>query len=102
MSNMAGRISISSFASLLGIVIGIGLKICAINGGIKKYKSIIKKKKKKHDETVVLEKSKLNRKKLLISKALIDSTISHDEFVLINNVPKEYNKMKEEINNLKT
>ena len=28
----------------------------------------------------------------LISKALIDSVISHDEFVLINNVVKEYNE----------
>ena len=38
---------------------------------------------------------------VLISKALIDSNISFDEFVLINNVLKEYD-MKEEINNLKT
>ena len=34
---------------------------------------------------------------MLISKALIDSSISHDKFVLINNVLKEYDKMKEEI-----
>ena len=34
---------------------------------------------------------------MLISKALIDSNISHDKFVLINNVLKEYDKMKEEI-----
>ena len=34
---------------------------------------------------------------MLISKALIDSNISHDEFVLINNVLKEYGDMKEEI-----
>ena len=38
---------------------------------------------------------------LLISKALIDSSISHDEFVLINDVLKEYDNMKEEIRNLK-
>ena len=38
---------------------------------------------------------------VLISKALIDSNISFDEFVLINNVLKEYD-MKEEINYLKT
>ena len=31
---------------------------------------------------------------VLISKALIDSVISHDEFVLIDNVLKEYDKMK--------
>ena len=39
---------------------------------------------------------------VLISKTLIDSVISHDEFAFINNVLKEYNKMKEEIKNLKT
>ena len=37
----------------------------------------------------------------LISKALIDSNISHDEFGLINNVLKEFydRKKKEEIEN---
>ena len=43
-------VSISTFASLFGIPIGItnsavGLKNCAITAGIKKYKSIIKKTK---------------------------------------------------------
>ena len=37
----------------------------------------------------------------LISKALIDSNVSNDEFVLKNNVLEEYDKMKEEIKNLK-
>ena len=82
-------ISIYAFASLLGILIGVAasaiwLKICKITAGIKKYKSIIKKKKKKHDKIVLLAKSKLNSIEVLISKALIDSVISHDEFVLIN------------------
>ena len=50
-STITGCISISAFASLIGIPIGItssaiGLKICAITAGIKKYESIIKKKKK--------------------------------------------------------
>ena len=84
---------------MLGIPIGItssaiGLKICAITAGIKKYKSIIKKKKKKHDKIVSLAKSKLNRIEVLISKSLIDSNISHDEFVSINNVLKEYEEIK--------
>ena len=43
----------------------------------------------------MLAKSKLNRTEVLISKAFIDSVISHGEFVLIN-VLKEYHKMKEE------
>ena len=71
---------IFAFASLVGILIGIkssaiGLKICAITAGIKKYKSIIKTKKKKHDKIVLLSKSKLNRIEALISKALIDLNI---------------------------
>ena len=80
----------------------IGLKICAITAGIKKYKSIIKKKKQKHDKIVLLVKSNLNNIEVLISKALIDSNISHDEFFLINNVLKECGNMKEEIKNVKT
>ena len=100
-------ISISAFASLLDIAIGItsfaiGLKIYKIVAGIKTYKSIIKNKKNKHDEIIYLATSELNKTEFLIFKALIDSAISHDEFVLINNVPKEYNKVKEEIRSLKT
>ena len=88
-SSITECISISVFASLIGIPIGITssakeLKICAITAGIKKYKSIIKKKKKKHDKIVLLAKSKLNSIEVLISKALINSFNSLDEFVLIN------------------
>ena len=43
----------------------------------------------------MLAKSQLNSIEALISKALIDSNIGHDEFVVINNVLKEYDKMKE-------
>ena len=47
-------------------------------------------------------KDKLSIIKVLISKALIDSYISHDEFVSVNNVLREYNKMKEETENPET
>ena len=56
----------------------------------------------KHDKIVMLAKSTLNSIETLLSKALVDSNISHDEFVLINNMLKEYDNMKEEIKNLKT
>ena len=79
----------------------VGLKICAITAGIKKYKSIIKKKKKKHDKIVSLARSILIRIEVLISKSLIDSNVSHDEFVSIKNVLKEYGEMKDEIKNFK-
>ena len=45
----------------------------------------------------MLAKSKVNSTEVLISKALIDSNINHDEFILINNVLKEFHDAKEEI-----
>ena len=57
------------------------------------------KKRKKHNKIVLLAKSKLNNIEILISKALIDSNISHDEFILINNALKEFYDLKEEILN---
>ena len=103
-STVNGCVSNSAFDSLVSIPIrirssAIGLKICLRTKGIRKYKSIIKRKKKKHDRIVLLAKSKLNSIEVLISKALIDSNISHDEFVLINNVLKEFYDMEEEIKN---
>ena len=74
----------------------------AINSGIKKYKAIIKKKKKKHDKIVLLAKAKLNSIEVLISTALIDSCISHDEFVPVNDALKEYGDTEEKIKNLKS
>ena len=64
-STITGCVSISAFASLVAIPIGItssaiGLKVCAISAAIKKYKLIIKKKKKKHYKLVMLAKSKWN------------------------------------------
>ena len=66
------------------------------------YKSIIKKIKKKHDKIVLLGKDKLNTTEVLISKSLIDSYISHDEFVSVKNVVREFNDMKKEIKNPET
>ena len=92
-------VSISAFVSLVGITIGTGSAIrwilCIITAGTKKYKSIIKKNKKKHDKIVLIAKFKLNRVEVLISTTLIDSNISRDEFVLINNALKELNDTKE-------
>ena len=40
-----------------------------------------------------------NIREVSISKALINSSITHDELVLVNNVLKEYDGIKEEIKN---
>ena len=76
-SAITGCVSISTFASLLRMPIGItgstiGLKNCAITAGINRDNSINKKNKKKHDKIVSLVKSKLNSIEVLISKVLID------------------------------
>ena len=81
-STVTGCVSISAFASLVCVPVGVmsyavGMKICAITAGIKKYKSIIKKKKKKYDKIALLGEDQLNAIKVLISKALVDSCISH-------------------------
>ena len=90
-SIISGCVSMSAFASLIGIPIKItssAIGICAIgiSAGIAKYESIIKKKK--HDQIVLLAKSNLNSIEVLIPKAVIDSNIKYDELVLINNVLK--------------
>ena len=54
----------------------------------------------KHGKIVLLTKSTLNSIEVLISKALIDSVISHDEF-FFNNIQKEYDEIKK-ITNLQT
>ena len=79
----------------------VGLEICAITVGIKKFKSIIQKKRKKHDKILLLAKAKLNSTKVFISMALTDSYISHDEVTLVN-VIREYDDMKEAIKNSNT
>ena len=89
-STVTGCVFISVFTSFVDIPIGItssavGLKTCVITAEIKMSKSIIKKKNKAHDKIVLLVKIKLNSMEFLISKALINSNFSHDEFVLINN-----------------
>ena len=107
MSVITGCVSFSAFASLFGITIGntsssIVPKLQAVAAGFKKYESIIKKEKKKHNKIVLLAKSKLKSIEILISRVLIDSNVIHDEFVLINNVLKEYDKMKAEVKHLRT
>ena len=57
----------------------------------------MKKKKKDMIKKVLLGKDKLNTIEVLVSKVLVNSYISHDEFVSVNNVLREYNEIKEDI-----
>ena len=105
-SGVTEYISISAFVSLVGISIkisssAVGLKISAITTEIKKYKRVINKKNNKHDKIVLLAKTELNSIEVLIFRALINSYISHDEFISVNFVLKEYDDIKETIKNTK-
>ena len=68
---------VSAFVSLVGLPVGIvtsavGLKICAINEGIKKDKSIIKKKRKKNNKVELLSKPILKPFEVLIFEVLLN------------------------------
>ena len=87
-SAVSSCLSILAFASLVGVLAGIGssevgLEIDTLTARIKRYKSIIKKKRKKYDEIVLLAKNTI---KVFVSKALIDPYIDHEEFASVNNV----------------
>ena len=92
-ATITGCISVSPSAFLLRLPIGItSNKIKHLCNNWKNEKvQVNNSEKKKRNTTVLLAKSKLNNIEILISKALIDSNISHHEFFLINN---EYENMK--------
>ena len=50
-----------------------------------------------HDKILMLAKSKLNSIETLISQALIDMEISHEEFIAIFKEKDKYEKLKESV-----
>ena len=92
--------SIISFTCVVGAPVKIAgasftLIFSLTTGIIKKLLSTTRSKKKKHDKILVLAKSKLNSIEALVSQALIDMEISHEEFITILNEKSKYEKMKE-------
>ena len=76
--------------------------IFTINTGIvKKFLNVTRKKKKQHNKIIALPKNKLNIIETLMSQALIDFEISHEEFARIINEKDEYESTKENIKNVK-
>ena len=69
-------------------------------GIIKKLLSITRNKKKKHDKIFMLAKSKLNSIETLVSQALIDMEISHEELATILNERDKYEEIKENLKNV--
>ena len=67
---------------------------------IKKLLKTTRNKKKKHNKFFMLAKSKLNSFETLVSKALIDMEISHEEFITILKEKDKYEKMKENVRDI--
>ena len=59
--------------------------------------NITRNRKKKHDKILMLAKTKLNSVENLVSQALIDIEISHEEFITILNEKVKYEKMKDNL-----
>ena len=55
---------------------------------------MVRKKKKKHDKILMLAESKFNSIEALISQALCDLNITHEEFQMILNEKDKYERMK--------
>ena len=99
-----GKLSIASYASVVGIPAGIAgaslTLVFTIGTGISKsLLKVTKKRKKKHNKIIVLAKSKLSDIETLLSSALNDSKISHEEFTSIITEKNIYGNIKENIKN---
>ena len=102
LSAATGGVSIISFTSILGAPAGIAsasftLIFSLTIGIVKKLLNITRNKKKKLDKILMLAKSKLNSIETLVSQALIDMEISHEEFITILKEKDKYEKMKDNL-----
>ena len=104
LSATSGGVSIISVISIVGVPVGIAsasftLIFSIAKGIIKILLKTTRNKKKKHDNILMLAKSKLNSTEILVSKALNDMDISHEEFTIILNEKDKYDRMKYKIIN---
>ena len=102
LSATSSGVSIILFTSIAGAPIGIanaGLTLFSslTTGIVKKLLNITKSEEKKHDKILMLAKSKLNSIETLVSQALIDMEISHEEFITILKEKDKYEKMKDNL-----
>ena len=105
MSASFGTLSIASYASVVGTPAGIAgsslMLIFTIGTGVSKsLLKVTKKRKKKHNKIIALEKNKLNTIDTLLSSALNDSEISHEEFSNIITEANIYQNIMENIKEL--
>ena len=100
-------LSIASYATVVGIPAGIvGSSLTLIftitTGVVKTLLNITRKKKKKHNKIIALARSKLNIIENLISQALIDFEITHEEFSKIIYEKDNYEQIIDNIKSVKS
>ena len=100
-------ISIISFTSVVGVPAGLAsasftLVFSLTTRIIKTLLKVTRKKKRKHNKIFMLAKSKLNSIETLMSQALKDLEISHEEFKTIANEKGKHEQMKESNRNIKS
>ena len=100
----SGGVPIISFTSIFGAPVGIASAIRTLfssltAGIVKKFLNITRNKKKKHDKIITLTKGKLDSIETLVSQALIDMEISHEEFITVLKEKDKYEKMKGNLRN---
>ena len=99
-----GTLSIASYATVVGIPAGIAgasltLIFTVTTGVVKALLNITRKKKKKHNKIIALTRSKLNIIENLISQALTDFEITHEE---LSKIIYEKNNYEQIIDNIKS
>ena len=102
-----GTLSIASYATVVGIPAGIaGASLTLIftitTGVVKTLLNITRKKKKKHNKIIALVRSKLNTIENLVSQALIDFEITHEEFSKIIYEKNSYEQIIDNIRYVKS
>ena len=99
LSATTSGVSIISFTNTIdnsvGIISASFILIFSLTTGIiKKLLNLTINKKKKHDQLLMLAKSKFNSIEPLISQALGNLDISHEEFIMILKEKDKYERMK--------
>ena len=102
-----GTLSIVSHATIVGIAVGIAgasltVIFTATTGIVKKSLNVTRKMKKKHNKIIALARSKLNIIETLISRALTDFDISHEEFTKIIYEKNNYEQIRDNIRSVKS
>ena len=102
-----GTLSIASYVTIVGIPVGIAeasltLIFTVTTGVVKTLLNITRKKKKKHNKIIALARSKLNIIENLISQALIDFEITHEEFSKIIHEKSNYEQIIDNIRSVKS